>query len=52
MANMFKDYFLDKGKNITEWIGGNKNNHHNYTTLINQPNLFPSNQIIVIPLKN
>ena len=51
IANMFKDYFLDLGRNIAESIGGNNVNHLNYLTLINQPNSFFSRPILVIPLK-
>ena len=40
MANMFNDYFVDIGRNITESIGGNNANHLEYMTHINQPNPF------------
>ena len=37
---MFNDYFVDKGKNIAESIGGNNNNHLDYMAHINQRTLF------------
>ena len=52
IANMFKDYFVDIGRNIVESIGVNNVNHFDYITHINQPNFFSSDQFIVIPLKN
>ena len=51
-ANMFNDYLVDIGRNITESIGGNTVDHLDYMTHINEPNSLFSEQFIVIPLKN
>ena len=40
IANMFNDYVVDIGRNITESIGGINVNHLDYMTHINQRNSF------------
>ena len=57
---MFYDYFVEIGKNITEYIGGNNNNYLDYMAHINQHNnsyfFRPihcySTEILIFSLKN
>ena len=44
-TNMFNDYFVNLGKNITDSNGGNNVNHLDYMIHINQPNYFFFRQI-------
>ena len=56
---MFKDNFVDIGKDVAESIGGNNNNHLDYMAHIKYPNSFSfgpincdSTEIVTCSLKN
>ena len=50
IANKFNDYFIDIGRNITEWIDGNNVNHLDYMTHIIQPLFLQTNSFFFRPI--